>query len=128
MPRTKLKRDEKRPLVYYTEVLNELSDMEWEDLKLPPVTSVRHSSNRQLADLDAPSFFPVKFAQITSPTPPPSLTTFVNGLLSPSIAEHGCHMECFADINGDVVCLHEEDTFEGVNSVAYTPTSQIKSF
>ena len=59
----KLMRDQKRPSVYYSEVLNGLSDQEWDELKLPPVTSICHSSNKQLVNLDVPTYYPIKFSQ-----------------------------------------------------------------
>ena len=49
-------RDHKRPIVTYTEVLNSISEEEWDRLKLPLVATVRHVPNVQLADLVSPSF------------------------------------------------------------------------
>ena len=53
VPKCKLQRDHKRPIVAYSEVLNGLSDEEWVKLKLPPVSLVRHASNQQLSDLSS---------------------------------------------------------------------------
>ena len=44
--------DNKRPLVAYTEVLNNLTEEEWNSLKLPPPTSAVPRPNMQLPDLD----------------------------------------------------------------------------
>ena len=51
-------RNHKRPIVTYTEVLNSISEEEWDRLKLPLVATVRHVPNVQLADLVCPSFLP----------------------------------------------------------------------
>ena len=59
VPKCKLQRDHKRPLVAYTEVLNEISDDEWKLLRLPPVSSVHNVDNKQLPDLARPSFMRV---------------------------------------------------------------------
>ena len=56
VPRCRLERDHKRPIVAYSEVLNAITDEEWSQLKLPPVSSVYHSANLQLADLACPNF------------------------------------------------------------------------
>ena len=56
VPKCRLQRDHKRPIVAYSEVLNGLSEEEWAKLKLPPVSSVQHASNKQLSDLANPSF------------------------------------------------------------------------
>ena len=44
----------KRPIVRYTEVLNGISDVEWEQLQLPDPTSVCQKANCQLPDILAP--------------------------------------------------------------------------
>ena len=56
VPMCKLMRDHKRPLVAYTEVLNGITDKEWQELKLPPASWACTSSNLQLSDLSAPSY------------------------------------------------------------------------
>ena len=52
VPYSKRDRDEKRPIITYTEMLNGLSDSQWKELKLPPPTEVAVRSNVQLSDLD----------------------------------------------------------------------------
>ena len=52
-------RDHKRPIVAYTLVLNSLTDDEWLELKLPPVSSITTTRNVQLPLLVDPSFNPV---------------------------------------------------------------------
>ena len=51
VPFSKKERDEKRPLVRYTQVLNRLSDEEWKDLDLPHPSSISPRQNVQLPDI-----------------------------------------------------------------------------
>ena len=51
VPPCRWERDDKRPLVAYTQILNELSNDEWKKLKLPSPQDVVHRLNVQLPDL-----------------------------------------------------------------------------
>ena len=140
VPRCKLMRDHKRPIVTYTEVLNSLTDEEWARLKLPPVATVRHAPNVQLADLGCPSFIPA-----TIGTGPYSGSVVVparviedvdcasdaieDAVLSvedvvafavapaplhdvavPEFEFKQCHQQCFPGLGGESICLFRDMT------------------
>ena len=50
-PRSTRIRDDRRPIVKYTDILNNLSDEEWSQLKLPDPASAVPATNVQLCDL-----------------------------------------------------------------------------
>ena len=51
VPHCKRERDHKKPIVSYTNILNQLSDSEWETYKLPPPSVVVPRPNVQLPDI-----------------------------------------------------------------------------
>ena len=126
VPKSKLARDQKRPIVVYSMVLNSFSDSEWVTLKLPPVSSTYPSSNKQLPDLDSPSFLPVASRE---PVLAPCLAVVGGATAGSSMYDMGatkvveeqvygcekkCHSECYPGLGGDLVCLYEYQ-FSGPN-------------
>ena len=115
VPKCNLMRDHKRPIVAYTLVLNSLTDDEWLELKLPPVSSITTTRNVQLPLLVDPSFDPVLPETPVHPACPVN----VCDVLTPAVEEivviggsvygdRQCHPECYAGLGGTLVCLFDE--------------------
>ena len=68
VPVGKRDRDDKRPIVKYTEILNQLTDEEWSLLDLPPPSSISHRHNLQLPDLVDPVLGPLRLVPMFFPS------------------------------------------------------------
>ena len=109
----------------YAEALNGLSDKEWESLKMPPVTTISQSSNRQLAALDYPHY-----KQPTVEKIGPSVCRVATSFQVEDVPNRGlvgegaqdvprqCHMECFPGLGGELVCLHGDGDLDVTQTVA----------
>ena len=109
-------RAHKRPIVAYTIVLNSLTDDEWRELKLPPVSSIAASRNVQLPILVEPSFDPVltdipvlSACTVTVCDEGSTAVVETKGFKGNVYEERQCHPECYAGLGGSQVCLFDDD-------------------
>ena len=116
VPKCNLMRDHKRPIVADTLVLNSLTDDEWLELKLPPVSSITTSRNVQLPLLVDPSFDPVLPDIPVHSACPVNVCDVVTPAVEETVVIRGsvyedrlCHPECYAGLGGTQVCLFDED-------------------
>ena len=99
-------RGHKRPIVTYTQVLNNLTDEEWKSLKLPPTSTISPKANLQLADLSTPSF------KLTAAWSNVEETRGVLGVAGDMVKEGQvslCHSVCYAGLGGSQVCVMDDD-------------------
>ena len=138
VPRCKRERDAKRPVVVYSQLLNDISEEEWKQLKLPPPSSARPVPNVQLPGLLHPvlshtgtveelcdEFRPVELVsdgsrgKLARSEPPirvgggqvsVGIDQEIEPVCGQGVEPKQCHAECFASLGGEVVCLFGSDS------------------
>ena len=94
-PSVKSARSEAMPLCTYTRILNNLSDKEWTDAGLPPISSCYYKENIQLSGLQCSKLQP----QCSPPTPASPSLQLSSSALAPNTAPDDVFLESGEPVN-----------------------------
>ena len=100
VPKCPRDRDEKRPIVHYTKILNSLSDHEWKLLKLPSPSTCHNQPNCHLPGL----FGSTCDAELSGDQDDVGVQHLPAPVTFPAVAQW-CHPECIPGLGGHSVCL-----------------------
>ena len=123
----KRERDNKRPIVAYTDVLNGLTDIEWAKLKLPPVSTCVTKPIAQLSDLECGRSALVlsvasedcgggEHVPVARDVPEVASGDVNSRYEIGDPDQRLCHPECVPGLGGEAVCLWDDECDDLTNA------------